>query len=235
MPQCTGSCARRARRPSTARATIRAVDPSHYYVDLAAAWVRGVQPALTGESDEATCRAAIAAGLRIHRFKRLSELPRVRRVLGILHGFAPETVLDVGTGRGAFLWPLLDEFPGAAVTCVDLLDHRVNDIEAVRRGGVERVRAVKGDVCAIELETRFDVVTALEVLEHVGNPVRAAENLLRHAKRAIVVTVPSKPDDNPEHIRLFDKRSIDELFRSAGASKVDVSAVLNHFVAVVQP
>jgi ubiquinone/menaquinone biosynthesis C-methylase UbiE len=211
------------------------VDSSNYYVHLAAAWVRGVEPALAGKDDNATCEAAMLAGLRIHRFKRLSELPRVRRVLGILHGFDPETVLDVGTGRGAFLWPLLDQFPRVSVTCVDLLAHRIDDIEAVRRGGVERLRAMKGDVCSIELDAHFDVVTALEVLEHVSDPTRATENLLRYAKRAVVVTVPSKPDDNPEHIRLFDKSTICELFRTAGASKIEVSAVLNHLVAVVQP
>jgi 2-polyprenyl-3-methyl-5-hydroxy-6-metoxy-1,4-benzoquinol methylase len=211
------------------------MDSSRYSVDLAAAWVRGVRPDLAGEDDAATCAAAISAGLRIHRFKHLSHLPRVRRVLGILQAFAPSSLLDVGTGRGAFLWPLLDELPSVPVTCIDLLEHRVDDIEAVRRGGIERVRAVKGDVCEIELGARFDVVTALEVLEHVDDPIRAAKNLLRHADRAIIVTVPSKPDDNPEHLRLFDKRGIEALFHSAGAAKVEVSGVLDHLVAVVQP
>jgi hypothetical protein len=73
-------------------------------------------------------------------------------------------------------------------------------------------------------------VTALEVLEHVADPAPVAANLLRHAKRAIVVTVPSKPDDNPEHVRLFDKRSLEALFRDA--SKVVVDGVLDHFVVV---
>jgi len=211
------------------------MDSSRYYVDLAAAWVRGVRPDLARDDDGATCEAAVSAGLRIHRFKHLSHLPRVRRVLGILRAFGPSTLLDVGTGRGAFLWPLLDELPGVHVTCIDVLDHRVDDIEAVRRGGIERLRAVKGDASEIDLGERFDVVTALEVLEHVDDPVRAGQNLLRHARRAIVVTVPSKPDDNPEHLRLFDKRSIEELFHTAGASKVEVSGVLDHLVAVVQP
>jgi hypothetical protein len=32
-------------------------------------------------------------------------LPRVRKVLGVLRGVHPANLLDVGSGRGAFLWP----------------------------------------------------------------------------------------------------------------------------------
>lgn len=210
------------------------MDASHYYLDLAAAWVRGTDPSIVcGSDDDATCEAAVSAGLRIHRFKRMAQLPRVRKVLGILRGFAPSNVLDIGTGRGAFLWPLLDELPDVSVTCVDLLDHRVADIEAVRKGGVERVKAIQGDAARIDLGTMFDVVTALEVLEHVADPAIVVRNLLRHATRAMVVTVPSKPDENPEHVRLFDKRSLEDLFSSA--RKVTIDGVLDHFVVVVQP
>ena len=49
---------------------------------------------------------------KLHKFKRIDELPRVRRVIGMLRGaLRPTSLLDVGSGRGAFLWPLLDAFP----------------------------------------------------------------------------------------------------------------------------
>jgi cyclopropane fatty-acyl-phospholipid synthase-like methyltransferase len=213
------------------------METDRHYLELAAAWVRGVEPSLVRETDEATVEAAIGAGLRVHRFKRMSQLPRVRRVLGILRSFAPSTLLDIGTGRGAFLWPLLDEIPEVDVTCLDVLEHRVSDIEAVRRGGISRVRAVQGDICTLAHDSvifrRFDVVTALEVLEHVENPGAAARAMLDVAERAIVVTVPSKPDDNPEHLRLFTKASLSELFE--GARRIEIGGVLDHMVAVVQP
>lgn len=204
-----------------------------YYVDLAAAWVRGTRPDLAGATDAATLDAAVAAGLRVHRFKQTETLPRVRRVLGILKSFAPHTVLDVGSGRGAFLWPLLDTMPHVSVTAVDLLAHRVADIEAVRRGGVDRVRAILADVIALTFPDRsFDVVTILEVLEHVSDPAKTASAVVRMADRAVVATVPSKKDDNPEHVRLFDRRSLLALFSSAGARRVQVDGVLDHFVVV---
>ena len=41
-----------------------------------------------------------AAGLRIHRFKRSGVLPRVQRIIGFLHAIRPDSLLNIGSGRG---------------------------------------------------------------------------------------------------------------------------------------
>ena len=79
--------------------------------------------------------------LKLFRFKKNRELPRVKKVLGILKGFQPENLLDVGTGRGVFLWPLLDEFQNLPVQCIDILEYRVDDINAIHDGGILNVYA----------------------------------------------------------------------------------------------
>src|SRR5262245_47233631 len=109
---------------------------SRYFLRFAAAFVRGraAQGDVAGDPEpllsrpledltEGECEllffAGQAAGLRMHKFKRAIELPRVRRSLGALRSLAPESLLDVGSGRGVFLWPLLDAFPELPVTTID--------------------------------------------------------------------------------------------------------------------
>ena len=52
------------------------------------------------------------------------------------------------------------------------------------------------------------------------------------ARRAVVLSVPSRADDNPEHIHLFDRDQLERLFGRAGARSVRFEYVLNHLIAV---
>lgn len=220
------------------------------YARLAAAYVRG---RLAGEPEtssslmaapldtlseadlEALVRLGRERGLRLHRFKRTMGLPRVARVLGALKGIGPADLLDIGSGRGAFLWPLLDAFPWLPVTALDRLDYRVADIQAVRDGGVELLTAARGDVTALGFEeASFDVVTFLEVLEHVPDTARALAEACRIARRFVVLSVPSQPDDNPEHIHLFNAAKLEPLLRTAGAERVTFDATPGHLIAVAK-
>lgn len=221
-----------------------------YYQTLAAAYVRGkltnasiraaypqlfAQPleALSAEEVGQVIQLGLDHGLRLHRFKRTMDLPRVRRVLGLLRGLQPESLLDVGSGRGAFLWPLLDAFPTLSVTTIDLLDYRVADMQAMRGGGVALLSASRQDVTALTFADRsFDVVTMLEVLEHIPNTERALTEVCRVARRCVIFSVPSKADDNPEHIHLFTEQRLRALLAARGARQVNVSYVLNHMLVV---
>jgi ubiquinone/menaquinone biosynthesis C-methylase UbiE len=90
------------------------------------------------------------------------------------------------------------------------------------------------DVTALPYaDASFDVVTILEVLEHLQDPAAAARETLRVASGYVVASVPSHEDDNPEHIHLFTRDSLTELFESAGAERVQISYVLNHMIAVI--
>ena len=183
--------------------------------------------------DDAAIAEGLAAGLRLHRFKRSVELPRVKRVLGVLRGLGVARLLDVGSGRGAFLWPLVDAMPEVEVTAIDLLPHRVLAIEHVRRGGIERVSAARMDATALGLaDGSVAAVTLLEVLEHMPDAAPAAAEAVRVARTAVVATVPSHEDDNPEHLRVYDGDTMTALLRDAGARRVTIDHVRGHIVAV---
>jgi ubiquinone/menaquinone biosynthesis C-methylase UbiE len=206
----------------------------HYYDQLAAAFVRGRLGSAVAADDVATLIArGRAAGLKLHKFKRTAELPRVRKVLGLLRAMAPQSLLDVGSGRGTFLWPLVDAFPSLAITAIDVDARRAADLHAVRKGGVARLSALRMDGRRLAFSNgAFDVVTLLEVLEHMPSPELAAAEALRVARRFVIASVPSKPDDNPEHIHLFDRRALEQLFAAAG--RVTCEWVLNHAVVVAR-
>lgn len=205
-----------------------------WYLELAAAFVRGRLPDAP-PGDEDAVRFGIATGLKMYKFERKPPLPRVKRVLGVLRGLAPGSLLDVGSGRGTFLWPLLDSFPALEVTAIDLDPIRARDLGAVSRGGVRRLQGALMDARAVALADKSrDVATLLEVLEHVPEAERAAREAVRVARAFVVASVPSKEDDNPEHLRVYDRGALERLFLEAGARRVSVEYVLNHAIAIAR-
>lgn len=222
-----------------------------YDLKPAAAWLRG-HALRTGVPDidrellemplevltDGELSAIVAAGeqtgQKLYPFKTgKAELPRVRRVLSFLHGLELETLLDVGSGRGVFLLPFLEEFPHVQVTSLDLLDKRVTFLNELAAGGYNQLTAYNKNICDQPFEENsFDVVTLLEVLEHVPEVDRAVAAAVKMAKRYVAVTVPSKPDDNPEHIHLLTKDILTKLFTKAGCTRLHFGGVEGHLFLV---
>ena len=218
-----------------------------YNLKPAAAWLRGHAlktgtpeidaellemplEVLTDEELAAIVAVGEQTGQKLYPFKTgKAELPRVRQVLGFLHGIEFETLLDVGSGRGVFLLPFMEEFPQVQVTSLDLLDNRVAFLNELSAGGYSQLTAYNKNICDQPFsENSFDVVMLLEVLEHipeVGKAVAAAENM---ARNYVVVSVPSKADDNPEHIHLLTKDILTKLFADAGCTKLHFGGVNGH-------
>lgn len=188
---------------------------------------------LTEAEVERILRAGESAELRMYHFKKKDMLPRVKAVMGFLKGVQPESLLDVGSGRGVFLLPFLKEFPWVEVTSADILPHRVQMLRAMAAGGIENLTAVEKNICDwSEERDRFDVVTLLEVLEHIPDVQAAVTNAVRLAKRYVVVSVPAQADDNPEHIHLLTKDILTRLFANAGCTKLQFGGVNGHLILV---
>ena len=112
---------------------------------------------------------------------------------------------------------------------MDLLEKRVAFLRELADGGFRQLRAVQGDICTQPFpDDSFDVVTMLEVLEHILNVEKAVAAAVRMAKQYVVVTVPSKPDDNPEHIHLLTREKLTQLFSAAGCTRLHFDGVEGH-------
>ena len=69
-------------------------------------------------------------------------------------------------------------------------------------------------------------------MEHIPNVAQAVAAAVRMAKSYVVVTVPSKPDDNPDHIHLLTKDKLTEMFNAAGCSRLHFDGVEGHLFMV---
>lgn len=218
-----------------------------YNLKPAAAWLRGHAlkigapeidaellemplEVLTDEELAAIVAVGEQTGQKLYPFKTgKSELPRVRQVLGFLHGIEFETLLDVGSGRGVFLLPFMEEFPQVQVTSLDLLDKRVAFLNELSAGGYSQLTAYNKNICDQPFsENSFDVVMLLEVLEHIPEVGKAVAAAVKMARNYVVVSVPSKADDNPEHIHLLTKDILTKLFADAGCTKLHFGGVNGH-------
>ncbi len=138
-----------------------------------------------------------------------------------------ENVLDVGARDGHLSGLLADRF--GSVVALDLKLPEVGDA---------RVEAVVGDATALDYEDNaFDTVVCAEVLEHVAESQleRACNELVRVARRTIVIGVPYRQDlrygqticrtcngINPPwgHLNTFDERRLRSLFASVAITRI---------------
>jgi SAM-dependent methyltransferase len=135
---------------------------------------------------------------------------RIMKELARIRG---ESMLDVGGAEGYKSYLARSLF-GLRVHTSDLSE------EACKRA--EEIFGVKGTALDIHdlpfADGEFDILTCSETLEHVTDPRRAIEELLRVAKKAVIITVPVEdPEhlgehyDKNNHINAFDVDSFDYL------------------------
>ena len=200
-----------------------------YMTYLAEAYRRGYEIRYKDKKD--------APEIKMHYFKVKEDLPRVQVVLSFLQGIVSaglcQSLLDVGSGRGVFLFPLLRDFLELEVTSLDILPHRVELLQCLHDGGIGNLHPLQQDICTWDAPDKsFDVVTMLEVMEHVLDTEALVRNAVRLSKNYVIVSVPSKPDENPEHIHLFTNEDMEELFLKNGCRKVKFMSVTNHRVMI---
>jgi ubiquinone/menaquinone biosynthesis C-methylase UbiE len=102
---------------------------------------------------------------------------------------APRRILEVGVGEGEVADRVAGRYPHAFVTGIDLPDPTLAE-----HWSTKRFAASFADIESLPFgDDRFDLVLAIEVLEHVPDPVAALRELGRVARRDVVLSVPREP------------------------------------------
>lgn len=135
----------------------------------------------------------------------------------------PRFLVDVGCGAGGFLATLLrDGFVTADRLCG--LDESDSVLSVARRRGVPTQKFDASAIATISLPRAPDVITMLDVLEHLPDPVRVLHDLRRLTApgAVIVILVPalallwSQWDEHLGHYRRYDRRLLATHLAAAG-------------------
>jgi 2-polyprenyl-3-methyl-5-hydroxy-6-metoxy-1,4-benzoquinol methylase len=105
---------------------------------------------------------------------------------------APESVLDLGCGEGILTYRWAEQLGSRPIVGLDLEDPkleaqwttRLRDNLTFRTGDAEQLPFAGGE---------FDLVAAIETLEHLPDPQRAIVEMERVAARYLLVSVPREP------------------------------------------
>lgn len=145
----------------------------------------------------------------------------------------PAAVLEVGVGEGEVSERIRARYPDARVVGVDLPDS-----ELAASWHERGLAGVFGDIAHLPFPSgSFDLVLAIEVLEHVPDPAAGLAELARVSRGDLVVSVPREPiwrvanmargkylsalGNTPGHVQHWSRRG----FARFVASQVDVVTV----------
>jgi 2-polyprenyl-3-methyl-5-hydroxy-6-metoxy-1,4-benzoquinol methylase len=149
----------------------------------------------------------------------------------------PSSLLDVGCGEGVLVHKWAQRLGSARVVGIDLEErsiqagweqHKAENLEykVMRAGRADRVENLPF------ADDEFDVVTAIEVLEHVPDPAHTLEEMKRCGQGHLLVSVPREPlwrmlnvargaywsqlGNTPGHLNHWSKRSFVQLLSRYG-------------------
>jgi 2-polyprenyl-3-methyl-5-hydroxy-6-metoxy-1,4-benzoquinol methylase len=168
-----------------------------------------------------------------------SSNPVVRRLMAgferaageLIDRAAPTSILDVGCGEGVLAEKWAERLVDTEVVGLDLPDPK---LEAEWRLRAHRnVRFIAGRAEQLPFaEDEFDLVTAIETLEHIADPDRTLAELARVARRALLISVPREPawrvlnvargahvsrlGNTPGHVNHWSRRGLGRLLAPHG-------------------
>ncbi len=184
-----------------------------------------------------------------------SQNPVVRRLMArferdldeLLRRADPSSVLDVGCGEGVLVQRWAQLLGGRRVVGVDLEEESLQAGWSARQAPNLEFRVAEATSLPFA-DGEFDLVSAVEVLEHVPDPQRALAEMRRCAHRYLLVSVPREPlwralnmlrgaywpalGNTPGHLNHWSRSAFSRLL-AANGELVDVRSPLPWTLALV--
>jgi 2-polyprenyl-3-methyl-5-hydroxy-6-metoxy-1,4-benzoquinol methylase len=143
----------------------------------------------------------------------------------------PASILDVGCGEGVLVQQWAQRLVDRRVVGIDLEDPSIQAEWAKRQAPNLEYRVMKAENLPFA-DGEFDMASAIEVLEHVPDPVHTVAEMARVAGRWLLVSVPREPlwrglnlargaylrdlGNTPGHLNHWSKRSFVALLQRHG-------------------
>ncbi len=132
-----------------------------------------------------------------------------------------ESILDAGCAEGYWLEYLFKRVPAAKCVGIELAANRAERAKS----RLPDLDVMQGDVTNLPFpDNSFDLVTCMEVLEHVPDWHAVLNELIRVARKTVLITVPyrqklgyeicihcHKPTPKAGHLHSFDEKSFTEV------------------------
>jgi SAM-dependent methyltransferase len=175
-----------------------------------------------------SCYTASSDGEKWARWRALGAVTKVDHVASLLERArigSVETVVEIGCGDGAVLEALARRGIGSSRTGMDISSSAV--ALAASRPGVVEAQQFDGERIPAA-DGAWDLVVATHVLEHVPAPGPMVDELVRVARRAIVVEVPLERNlsarrpaaraasEAAGHLHRFDRAQVREMLVRTG-------------------
>jgi 2-polyprenyl-3-methyl-5-hydroxy-6-metoxy-1,4-benzoquinol methylase len=143
----------------------------------------------------------------------------------------PQSLLDVGCGEGVLTHQWAQELGDRRVVGIDLDDPKLAAEWEKRDAPNLEYRTMRAEDLPFRAD-EFDLVTAIEVLEHVPDPEHTVAEMARCAGRHMLVSVPREPlwrglnmargaylrdlGNTPGHLNHWSKRSFVQMLEHHG-------------------
>jgi SAM-dependent methyltransferase len=140
-----------------------------------------------------------------------------RFVFSLLEGLSFVSVLDVGSGTGLLLQQILKKYPNIGVAGSEYSPEG-NELARKRLPNAEFYSI---DLGRENLGKKFDLITCIDVLEHVDNDRAALKNLLAMTGKYMILSVPLGPLFKVEaermgHVHGYSRAELTVKIREAG-------------------